>query len=142
MKTYQYMFEAPIDEYNVRTFLVNARNFFISPIFDRMAHSRNMKIAEEDRVIAEHIEPVIGCDGPTDDLSVMADKIQIVYRDKIKEWEAKGWRIDTEALQAGYPGKDLYVIPSPQRREFRNWVFNTVPLIPASELPVTEVKRA
>jgi len=131
MKTYQYAYEAPIDEYNVRTFLVNARNFFTNPLFDRMANKRNMTIAEEDRIIAENIEPVIGRDGPTDDLSVKADRIQMVYRDKIKEWEARGWRIDTETINAGYPGKDLYVIPSPQRRQSGNWVFETVPMIKA-----------
>jgi phenylpropionate dioxygenase-like ring-hydroxylating dioxygenase large terminal subunit len=129
MKTYQYAFEAPIDEYNVRTFLVNARNFFTNPLFDGMANKRNMTIAEEDRVIAEAIEPIIGRETSTADLSVKADKIQIVYRRKLQEWQAKGWRIDMEAINGGYPGKEVYVIPSPRRRESGNWVFNTVPLI-------------
>jgi len=132
MKTYQYMFEAPIDEYNVRTFLVNCRDFFINPIFDGMANSRNMKIAEEDRVIAEAIEPVIGRETSSADLSVKADKIQMNYRRKLKEWEAKGWRIDTEAIGAGYPGKDFYVIPGPRRRESGNWVFRPVPMMSGS----------
>jgi phenylpropionate dioxygenase-like ring-hydroxylating dioxygenase large terminal subunit len=141
MKNYQYVFESPIDEYNVRTFLVSSRNFFTHRLFDGMANSRNMKIAEEDRIIAENLEPLIGRDGRTDDLSVKADKIQIVYREQLKAWEAKGWRIDCEALRAGYPGKEVHVIPSPQRRESGNWVFNTVPLIPsANESPAEEQK--
>ena len=129
MKTYQYAFEAPLDEFNVRTFLVNARNFFTSPLFDRMANKRNMTIAEEDRVIAENIEPIIGREGSSADLTVKADKIQLTYRQKLKEWESMGWRIDMAAIRAGYPAKDTYVIPSPQRRETGNWVFETVPLI-------------
>jgi len=133
MKTYQYAFESPIDEYNVRTFLVNARNFFTNPLFDGMANKRNMTIAEEDRVIAEAIEPIIGRETSTADLSVKADKIQIVYRRKLMEWQAKGWRIDMEAINGGYPGKDVYVIPSPRRAESGNWVFNTVPLIPGTK---------
>ena len=141
MKTYQYMFEAPIDEFNVRTFLVNARNFFTSPLMDGFANKRNMTIAEEDRLIAENIEPVIGREGSTADLSVKADKIQIVYRRKLKEWQAMGWRIDMEAIHGAYPGKDLYVIPSPQRRESGNWVFPTVPLIPGTnETPARLLK--
>ncbi len=144
MKTYQYAFEAPIDEYNVRTFLVNSRDFFTSAIFDRMANNRNMKIAEEDRVIAENIEPIIGREGTTSDLTVKADKIQLTYRKKLKEWEALGWRIDTEAIAAGYPGKDFSVLPSPRRRESGNWVFPTVPLIAAhgeasTQSPLREV---
>jgi phenylpropionate dioxygenase-like ring-hydroxylating dioxygenase large terminal subunit len=134
MKTYQYAFVAPIDEYHVRVFLVNARNFFTSALFDRFANSRNMKIAEEDREIAELIEPIIGREGTTADLSVNADKIQLVYRQKLKQWEAWGWRIDTDAVRNGYPGRDFYVIPSPRRRQTGNWVFGSVPLIPRSEM--------
>lgn len=133
MKSYQYAFQAPIDEYNVRTFLVNARNFFTLRIFDGLADRRNHMIVEEDRVIAEEIEPVIGQLGATDDLSVKADKIQHHYRDRLRQWEALGWRIDTEALAAAYPGKQVYVLPSPQRRTSKSWVFPTVPLVNSEE---------
>jgi hypothetical protein len=38
-----------------------------------------------------------------------------------------------EVINGGYPGKDVYVIPSPRRAESGNWVFNPVPLIPGSK---------
>ena len=67
-----------------------------------------------------------------------ASKAGIAYRRKLQEWEAQGWRIDMEAINSGYPGKDVYVIPSPQRAESGNWVFDTVPLMPGSKGPSTD----
>ena len=60
-------------------------------------------------------------------------KAGVIYCRKLKDWQAKGWRIDMEAINGGYPGKDVCVIPSPRRAESGNWVFNTVPLVPGSK---------
>jgi len=132
MKAYQYIFQAPIDEYSTRTFLVSCRNFFTSKLFDKISHKRNMIIAEEDRVITEAIEPVIGRDDAVSDLSVKVDEIQIIYRNHLKQWQEKGWRIDTEALANAYPGKDIYMVPSPARRVSKSWVFKALPMLSGS----------
>ena len=129
MCSLQYMFETPVDRYETRSFLVNMRNFFTSPLFDRMSDRRNMMIIREDQEIVEAIEPAIGTTTTMDDLSVEADAIQIAYRRRLAAWEARGWRIDSERLARELPGTRVYVIPSPARRDAKNWVFPTVPLI-------------
>ena len=56
------------------------------------------------------------------------------YREWLKKWDAKGWRIDTKALRAKQ-GDVAMAIPCPGRRESGNWVLDTVPLIPPSARP-------
>ena len=129
MCSLQYMFETPVDLYETRGFLVNLRNFFTSRLFDRTSDQRNMMIIREDQAIVEQIEPAVGATTTTADLSVEADAIQIAYRRRLADWESRGWRIDSEALAGQLPGTRVHVIPSPARRESKNWVFPTVPLI-------------
>jgi phenylpropionate dioxygenase-like ring-hydroxylating dioxygenase large terminal subunit len=128
MWAWQYVYETPIDEFRTRTFLVNARNFFLSPLFDSLNDRRNRAIVLEDQAIVEALEPALAMEGATADLSVKADAIQLAYRRRLADWEARGWRIDGERLRAAAPGRALHVIPSPARRDTRNWVFDTVPL--------------
>jgi phenylpropionate dioxygenase-like ring-hydroxylating dioxygenase large terminal subunit len=134
MSAFQYAFDTPIDEFETRSFLVSARNFFISPLFDRMADRRSWVIINEDKVVIEKIEPVAPPRSTTADFSVKADAVQLVYRRYLQQWEARGWRIDTEALGRENPATSLRLIPSPGRRESRNWVFDTVPLVAARPL--------
>jgi phenylpropionate dioxygenase-like ring-hydroxylating dioxygenase large terminal subunit len=129
MSSYQYLFETPIDLCQTRSYLVNLRNFFTSPLFDRLSDKRNMAVVREDQVIVEEIEPTIGATGTTQDLSVAADAIQIAYRRRLAEWESRGWRIDCRSLERELPGTTAHVIPSPGRRDAGNWVFPTVPLL-------------
>lgn len=129
MWAWQYVFETPIDEYRTRSFLVNARNFFISPWFDRLNDRRNEKIVLEDQRIVEKLEPSLPMRGASADFSVSADAIQIAYRHCLADWESRGWRIDTERMHRDRPGARLQVLPSPARRLSRNWVFETVPLV-------------
>lgn len=129
MWAWQYVFETPLDEYRTRSFLVNARNFFTSPWFDRLNDRRNEKIVTEDQRIVENLEPSLPLRGTAADFSVRADAIQGAYRRCLAEWQARGWRIDTERIHRERPGARLYTLPSPARRETRGWVFATVPLI-------------
>jgi phenylpropionate dioxygenase-like ring-hydroxylating dioxygenase large terminal subunit len=129
MKAYQYLYETPIDRYETRTFLVSARNFFRSPLLDRLSDKRNGMIVGEDRAIVEAIEPAIAMGGRTNDLSVKADAIQIAFRERVADWERLGWRIDSEQLERDQT-TTAHVIPSPDRRDSKSWVFPTVPLMP------------
>ena len=135
MWAWQYVFETPIDEFQTRSYLVNARNFFISPLFDRLNDRRNAVIVREDQAIVERLEPALAMEGVTSDLSVKADAIQISYRRRLEQWAARGWRIDCDSLHRERPGTASRVIPSPGRRASRSWVFDTVPLRDAPSRP-------
>ncbi|ARN73266.1 aromatic ring-hydroxylating oxygenase subunit alpha [Oceanicoccus sagamiensis] len=128
MKAYQYAYALPVDEYTLRVFLVSCRSFFLHPWLDRLADYRNGLIAAEDREITEAIEPIIGREGASADLSVKCDAIQLSYRKMLAQWEQNGWRIDTEKMASMYRGKDALMIPGPGRRESKTWVFDTVPM--------------
>jgi hypothetical protein len=143
MSVYQYAFDTPVDLFTTRSFLVSARNFFTLPIFDFVSERQNRGIVEEDRRVIEHLEPPVPFENATADFSVKADAIQLCYRRKLKEWEALGWRIDTDRLAAAPPGTALHVLPSPGRRESRGWQFPTVPLVrPASPTEANQAARA
>jgi phenylpropionate dioxygenase-like ring-hydroxylating dioxygenase large terminal subunit len=133
MSVYQYAFDTPVDLFTTRSFLVSARNFFTPPLFDFVSERQNRVIVEEDRRVIEHLEPAVPFENSTADFSVKADAIQLCYRRKLKEWEARGWRIDTASLAAVPPGTGLHVIPSPGRRELRGWQFPPVPLVTSPE---------
>jgi hypothetical protein len=110
---------------------VSARNFFTPAALDFLVERRNRVIIEEDRRVIEKLEPAVPFEHTSADFSVKADAIQLCYRRKLKEWEARGWRIDTGALAAAPPGTALHVIPCPGRREQRGWQFPAVPLVGA-----------
>ena len=70
-----------------------------------------------------------------------ADKIVALYRGRMREWEDRGWRIDTEALnRVRAQGNVVTVIPSPARRERGGWVFDPAPLL-AGEVEAGDVQR-
>ena len=135
MSAYQYAFDTPVDLFTTRSFLVSARNFFTAPMFDFMSERQNKLIVEEDRRVIENLEPPVPFENSTADFSVKADAIQLCYRRKLKDWEARGWRIDTGRLAEVPPGTGLHVIPSPGRRELRGWQFPTVPLVTPPDVP-------
>ena len=61
-----------------------------------------------------------------------ADKCILMYRESLKEWENKGWKIDSEEV-ARTDGRVAYAIPSPARREQKGWVLDPIPLKPAGK---------
>jgi hypothetical protein len=102
----------------------------LSPWVDRAVSKRNMVVAEQDRVVVERMQPKRAPRRNVKEMHMPADKIIRLYREKILEWEAKGWRIDLDALAAKRAAGDFVtVIPSPGRRDSRNWVLDPVPLI-------------
>jgi phenylpropionate dioxygenase-like ring-hydroxylating dioxygenase large terminal subunit len=128
----QFVTRIRIDEYRTRSFLLNARNFFTSRLFDRISDRRKTAIVREDQAILERLEPALALEGTTAGLSVRTDAIQLAYRRRLDEWQAGGWRIDAAALHRERPGERLHMLPSPGRRETRNWVFDSVPLCGAN----------
>lgn len=138
----QYLWETPIDENTTRMFLVGGRNFMMWPIFDRFDHSRNWKIANQDKAILENVSPGRPPESSTDALFVAPDSILGHLEASRKKWEAMGWRIDLESLRGYPPGRKQFVIPSPGRREAGQWVYDAVPLIVPKPEAVTSSSQA
>jgi hypothetical protein len=51
------------------------------------------------------------------------------YREFLKDWEARGWRIDVDKVDRDRK-RVAYAIPSPARREKKGWILQSVPLLP------------
>jgi phenylpropionate dioxygenase-like ring-hydroxylating dioxygenase large terminal subunit len=124
----QYAFEAPIDETNTRTYLVNLRNCMLDPELDEQVAKINQKVALEDFAILENLWPIRTPDSTNKELLTEGDVILVRYREHLEEWRQKGWQIDRKALREA--GCDTaYAIPCPGRRTSGNWILDPVPLL-------------
>jgi phenylpropionate dioxygenase-like ring-hydroxylating dioxygenase large terminal subunit len=127
----QYAFEAPISQTLTRIYLVNLRNVMLEPELDEKVMEINRKVALEDVGILENLWPLRTPDTNTKELLTEGDEMVVRYRNHLKEWNAKGWRIDAKALQTS-EGDIAYAIPCPARLETGNWVLDSVPLLPSN----------
>jgi len=75
------------------------------------------------------VRPVLTPRTNTREFFTPADTAIAKYRDKLRGWEARGWRIDTETVDRNRR-RVAYAIPSPARREHKGWILDTVPLLP------------
>ena len=89
---------------------------------------RNQYVGFQDRDILEAIQPHVTPRVNTKELFVVGDEPIGRYRQFLKEWEARGWRIDVRQLIAD-EGRVAYAIPSPERRKSKGWVIDSVPLL-------------
>lgn len=124
----------PVDEFTTRTFAVQLRSFFRSPIFDKDSKRRLMQIFDQDAAIVEQSQPNWLPETLENELSVQHDRFMSHWRNtRRRHVEELGWQIDTAALKP-YEGHKAFTIPSPGRRENPQikWVLDTVPLKPAS----------
>lgn len=136
------MFDAntPVDEHTTRTFALQFRNFFKSPLFDNGSRKRLRKILAEDTTIVEAASPNYLPDSLANELSVKDDKFMSSFRAARRRCiEERGWKIDTDEA-AQFAGKKVLAIPSPLRRERQDlkWVIDSVPLVDAIREPVKE----
>ncbi len=143
MKIHQYLFECPVDDSNTSLFLVNLRNFLIESEDDERMKGRNEYVALQDRDILLAVHPVLTPETRTKELFMPSDSPIGAYRDKLKQWETRGWRIDVDEVDRNRR-KVAYAIPCPARRESKGWVVDAVPLIPptaAAEEPAEKINR-
>jgi len=129
-KFHQYFFEAPIDENRTRIFFVNMRHFMMDPSMDQMIVDVNMEIAQEDIDILEKLNPTRTPETMTKELLVPADRPIVRYREFLKNWEDRGWRIDLNRLRE-LRGDAAFAIPCPRRRKRKNWILDEVPTLGA-----------
>ena len=128
---HQYLFERPIDVENTHIYLLCMRNCMLEPDQDKLMNERNWYVAKQDVDIIENLHPVITPDTNTRELMVPSDKSIVMYREKLKEWTNRGWRIDADEVERNR-SKVAYAIPSPARRESRGWVLDAIPLVKLS----------
>jgi phenylpropionate dioxygenase-like ring-hydroxylating dioxygenase large terminal subunit len=129
---HQYMYECPVDEDRTKIFLVNMRSTFLEPEMDDKVNGMNWNIASQDITVLERLQPMLTPPTNTKEFMVPADEPILRYREKLKEWDALGWRIDTEEV-ARTRKRVAYAIPSPGRRRMKGWILDAVPLRPADE---------
>jgi phenylpropionate dioxygenase-like ring-hydroxylating dioxygenase large terminal subunit len=129
---HQYLIERPIDENTIQIYLLCMRNCYTDSKFDENVKERNQYVADQDKVVIEDLRPVLTPDTNTKEFMLPADKCILLYRESLKEWEANGWRIDQEAVDAA-KNRVSYAIPSPARHKQKGWVMDAIPLHPASK---------
>lgn len=132
MFIHQYLFENPIDEFHTGIFIVNLRNFLTEAKDDARMMERNQYVGFQDRDVLSRVKPRLTPGTNIKEIFVRGDECVARYRDWVKKWQARGWRIDTARVNAT-KNSTAYAIPSPARRHSKNWVLDPVPLIPASE---------
>ena len=88
----------------------------------------NMNIAHEDIRIIEALDPIRTPHTTTKEMLLPQDKPIVRYRQYLQDWEDKGWRIDQKSFRA-QRGDVAFAIPSPARRESKNWIVEPIPLM-------------
>jgi phenylpropionate dioxygenase-like ring-hydroxylating dioxygenase large terminal subunit len=126
---HQYMFEAPVDEGNTRIYFINMRNWLLDDQHDQRVEDVTLKIVHEDVSVLEKIDPVRTPDTNSKEVLLPGDTAVVRYREWLRRWDERGWRIDMKALRAKQ-GDVAMAIPCPARRESGNWVLEPVPLMP------------
>ena len=98
IKIHQYLFETPVDESRTSLYLVNLRNFLTEPEHDARMMGRNEYVALQDRDVLLDVRPVLTPEKNTAEFFTPADRSIALYREKLKRWENRGWRIDVDAV--------------------------------------------
>ena len=136
---HQYFFEAPQTDGRTKIFFLNMRSFMMEPDQDQMLIDVNMRIAHEDIHVIEALDPVRTPDSTAKELLTEVDKPIFCYRDWLKKWDDAGWRIDWQELQ-DKKGDIAYAIPSPARRNEKNWILDPLPLMRAPDKGTAKLK--
>jgi phenylpropionate dioxygenase-like ring-hydroxylating dioxygenase large terminal subunit len=129
-RMHQYMWETPIDEDSTNVFFMNMRSTFLDAAMDKKVNDMNWMIAEQDIKVLSDVVPGRTPRVNTKEFMVPADEPIPRYRQKLREWERRGWRID--ALELERTAKRVaYAIPCPERRRTKGWILDPVPLTTA-----------
>lgn len=119
----------PVDGQHTRTWWMMGRTFLRSALFDRRVVASNLKIFRQDHVILSKVRPERVPDAWQQEVSVKSDALQIAFRQKVRELEQRGWRIDEARVAREFTGRTACVVPSPERREGGSWAIPPIPII-------------
>ena len=125
----QYFFEAPVNENRTKIYFVNMRNCMLDPAMDDRVRDINLNITAEDISILENLFPIRTPETTTKEILLPADEGILQFRQTLKTWQARGWRLDRKTLRKA-EGDVAYAIPCPDRRGSGNWVLDPVPMMP------------
>lgn len=125
---HQYGFSTPVDEKNLKRYFLQARNFRSDPEMDETINERNTAVMMQDKVVIERIEPFYTPQSSTEEVLVKSDAVVTRYREFIADWENRGWRIDTDKVDALREEK-AFAIPSPARRTAKGWAIEAAPTV-------------
>ncbi len=128
----QHLFEAPIDENNTRLFFLNMRHFMTDPDQDSRLMDANLQIIGEDVDVLRGLNPVRTPESLTREILLPADLPIVRYREYLKAFDDRGWKIDLKTLNEKR-GETAFAIPSPARQTSGNWVLDSVPLKPGRQ---------
>ena len=105
------------------------RSFMLDPKHDGPIHARNKVIAQQDIDILESVYPTRTPISNTKEVLMPADKAVVAYREWLARFDDAGWRIDIEEFKRRNGTDTAFAIPSPGRRQSKNWVIEAVPLV-------------
>ena len=108
---------------------LNLRNWLLDEKHDQRVEDLTLNIVHEDMAVLQNLNPVRTPETNNKEILLPGDGAVLRYRQHLKEWQARGWRIDMRALRA-QQGDVAFAIPSPARRDSGNWVLDPVPLMP------------
>jgi phenylpropionate dioxygenase-like ring-hydroxylating dioxygenase large terminal subunit len=128
---HQYFFETPVEPGRVVIHTINLRNAMLDPADDERTMNMDRLVMEQDARVLRGVRPLLPPASALRENLVPSDRHAVRYRERLQEWQARGWRIDTERA-ARDSQRAVYVIPSPQRRLVGNWTFEAVPLLPGT----------
>ena len=103
------------------------RSWLLEDEYDMRIEKPTLDIVHEDVAVLERLRPIRTPLTNTKEIMIPGDTAILRYREWLAEWDAKGWRIDYQRLQAEQ-GDIAFAIPSPGRRESGNWVLDAIPL--------------
>ena len=126
----QHFYETPVDVGKTRIFTVDLRNGMLDPEDDERMIWMDTLVMKEDGRVLLGIRPVRQPPSNIKENFVPADRHMAHYRERLKEWQARGWRIDQDEVDRNR-NKVAYAIPCPDRRTSKNWTLDPVPLQPA-----------
>ena len=123
-----YIYSVPRDELDLEIFLINQRNCRLEESMDERFLERMGVAVVEDQVVVEKLDPPIPSREAIGEFIVPADDILMHYRQRLKNYEERGWRLDLKQMHAD-KDRVAYAIPCPRRREEpENWAITPVPL--------------
>jgi phenylpropionate dioxygenase-like ring-hydroxylating dioxygenase large terminal subunit len=126
---HMFLFETPINPKQTRIFLMSLRNGMTQPEHDDRFSEIMLRNAGQDQNVLEDLQPVMTPRSNAHEVFMGYDVAIARYREFCKQWEARGWRIDSEKVNR-VGNQAAFAIPSPARREAKSWAIDAVPLMP------------
>lgn len=102
----------PVGENTTRTWWLMGRNFRKAAMFDQDSVKRNGKTFHQDTVVPATIKPEQLPHSWREALTVPTDALQVPCRRRVREFEARGWKVGTRRIDAGFRGRHACVLLS------------------------------